>query len=61
MSQLMAENERRLKDILRLQEDWYAGILASKADKENVEGLFTNLLPKSEFMEASRKISKISS
>ena len=36
MTQLMAENERRLREILRLQEDRYAGILASKADKENV-------------------------
>lgn len=36
MTQLMAENERRLREILRLQEDRYAGILASKADKENI-------------------------
>ena len=32
MTGLMAENERRLKDILKLQEDRYHNILAQKAD-----------------------------
>ena len=56
----MAENERRLKEIIRLQEDRYSGVLALKADKENLDEKFSSLLSKSEFQEASKKITKIS-
>lgn len=37
MSQLMAENERRLKEILRLQEDRVQLQMAEKADRETME------------------------
>jgi hypothetical protein len=55
MQALMIENERRLKEVMRLTEERVQGMLFKKADREKTEEAIRQMISKSELTETMRK------
>ena len=51
MQQLMSDNERRLKDILKIQDERFLQGMNKKADKDEVYMHIAAVIPKSDFQD----------
>ena len=56
MGALMMENERRLKEIVKLTEDRVYLLIYKKADREATEETISQLVTKADFSEGVRKL-----